>query len=157
LQGGIKVDDSKSFNQDEIKHLEFIQNAISRMASNSFQMKGWAITIFSALLALFAASNGKLTIYLFVAVIPTILFWALDTYYLQQERKFRGVYNDVVGITPALSRQEVPLFAMPLTNYTGGNYSYWKVLFSKTICPLYLLMITGAAIGGFVIDVIKCG
>jgi len=81
---------------DQIKHLEFIQAVITRMNANSFQLKGWSIAIVSALLALYANSNN--VIYIFVAIIPTLLFWGLDAYYLQQERKFRGVYNNVSGL-----------------------------------------------------------
>lgn len=42
------------------KHLEFLQSNISRMNQCSFQMKGWAITIVSALIAVYVAtiSNG---------------------------------------------------------------------------------------------------
>jgi hypothetical protein len=36
----------------KLKHLEFIQNTISRMAHNSFLLKGWAITMLGALLGL---------------------------------------------------------------------------------------------------------
>lgn len=64
--------------EKKIKHLEFIQSIINRMNSNSFAIKGWAITIVSALLALYASSS-KVT-YVFVAIIPTIIFWCLDSY-----------------------------------------------------------------------------
>lgn len=37
-------------------HLEFLQNNINRMNQCSFQMKGWAITVVSALIALYASS-----------------------------------------------------------------------------------------------------
>lgn len=42
------------------KHLEFLQSNISRMNQCSFQMKSWAITIVSALIAVYVAtiSNG---------------------------------------------------------------------------------------------------
>ena len=61
------------------RHLEFIQGIIARMNSNSFQIKGWTITIFSALLALFASTNAHNYVYLFIAAAPTILFgsWML--------------------------------------------------------------------------------
>ena len=81
--------------EEQIKHLEFIQGIINRMNSNSFAIKGWAITIISALLALYASSSNET--YVLVAIVPTILFWFLDAYYLQQERKFRGIYNDIVN------------------------------------------------------------
>jgi hypothetical protein len=39
-------------NEKKIKHLEFLQNVITRMNSNSFLIKGWTVTIVSALFAL---------------------------------------------------------------------------------------------------------
>jgi hypothetical protein len=33
---------------DKIKHLEMIQAVISRLANNSFLLKGWSITLVSA-------------------------------------------------------------------------------------------------------------
>lgn len=38
-----------------LKHLEFIQKAVQRMASNSFTLKGWSVVLVSALFALDAA------------------------------------------------------------------------------------------------------
>ena len=35
----------KDFKEQEIKHIELIQAIINRMNSNSFSIKGWAITI----------------------------------------------------------------------------------------------------------------
>ena len=87
--------------QTTLTHLEFIQSNISRMNQCSFMIKGWTITIISALLALFAASKGNgqtgNTVYIFVAIVPTFIFWYLDSYYLQQERIFRGIYNAVIN------------------------------------------------------------
>lgn len=131
--------------ENKIKHLEFIQNVITRMNTNSFQLKGWMLTIVSALLALYANSDN--VTYIFVAIAPVLIFGALDAYYLQQERKFRGMYDDVVA-------NKVELFAMPLNNYKyvkGDNkskkYCYCSVFFSKTIILLYgtitILLIVG--------------
>jgi hypothetical protein len=96
--------------QERIQHLEFIQNIINLMNSNSFQIKEWMITIVSALLALYASSDN--VTYVFVAIVPTLLFWYLDAYYLQQERKFRELYKDVLP-----DESTIPLFAMPINNY----------------------------------------
>ena len=130
-----------------IKHLEFIQAVVTRMNSNSFQVKGMAITIYSALLVLYA---GKLfeNIILFFATVPTFLFWLLDAYYLQQERKFRGIYNDVAKLSNEPERIEIREFEMPIHKYNGGKYCYWNVVFSKTIWPQYVLMIVLAVLGG---------
>ncbi len=130
--------------ENKIKHLEFIQATITRMNQNSFQIKGWMITIISALLALYASSEN--TIYIFIAIVPAIVFWFLDAYYLQQERKFRGVYNDVAGLSSEDSRLEIKDFEMPIQKYQCGKYCYFNVLFSKTIFPLYGIVIAGLVI-----------
>ncbi len=134
---------------EQIKHLEFIQSVVTRMNSNSFQIKGWAITIVSALLALYA-SNGNVA-FIFVAIAPTILFWFLDSYYLQQERKFRGVYNDVVK-----NDGSVALFKMPIQNYTEGSYSFCCVFWSKSIAWLYGIICIALLMGGLIIKYKDC-
>lgn len=123
-----------------VKHLEFIQAVITRMSTNSFQLKGWSIAVYSALLALFAGSGGN-TLFLCMTIVPTLLFWLLDTYYLQQERKFRGIYNDVADLSNESTKTNVRPFEMPIQKYTGGEYSYWNVMWSKTVWPLYVTMI----------------
>jgi len=111
------------------------------MNQNSFQIKGWMITIVSALLALYA--NSENVIYISIAIVPVVIFWMLDAYYLQQERKFRGVYNDVAGLSPDDSRVSIKDFEMPIQKYQGGKYFYLNVLLSKTILPLYGIAIVG--------------
>lgn len=48
-----------SFSNEELKHLEFIQNVITRMNTNSFQIKGWTVGIISAALAVYASTQEK--------------------------------------------------------------------------------------------------
>lgn len=128
--------------QEKIKHLEFIENIINRMNTNSFQIKGWMITIVSALLALYA-SGGKY-LYIFSATIPTSLFWFLDSYYLLQERKFRELYSDVIA-----SENNVVPFSMNVSKYDKGRCRYIScLLWSKTTTPLYLIIIALLIISG---------
>mgnify|MGYP003314736548 CR=1 FL=1 len=138
------------------KHLEFIQNNITRMNNCSFQIKGWSLTIVSALLALYASSVKDVdgvakgnTMFLIIGVLPEIVFWCLDSYYLQQERKFRGVYDDVAEISKEETRNKIKPFEMPLQYYQGGKYCFWRVFFSKTIWPIYLLVIAILVAGYF--------
>lgn len=135
--------------QEKIKHLEFIQDVITRMNKNSFQLKGWMITIVSALLALYGSSNND--IYIWIAIAPTIFFWLLDAYYLQQERKFRGVYNDVAGLSSEEQRIEIKDFEMPIHKYKCGNYCYFNVLKSTTIAMIYVPVILGLVLAGILI------
>lgn len=78
-------------------HLEMVQGIINRMGSNSFSLKGWAVTLVAGIFAL-AAKDANLRFFL-VAYIPIVVFWGLDAYYLQQERKFRSLYDTVRNMT----------------------------------------------------------
>lgn len=118
---------------ENIKHLEFIQNIITRMNTNSFQIKGWSIVIVSALMAIYASTQKNY--FFLIAIFPTLIFWFLDAYYLNQERKFIGLYNDVAGVTD--KPKEIKLFAMRPDLYISGKYSYWSAFFSLTILKMY--------------------
>ena len=124
--------------ESKIKHLEFIQNIITRMNTNSFLMKGWTVTIVSAILAIYASTKNM--IFILFGLFPTFIFWFLDTYYLTQERKFRGLYNDVAEVSE--NPKQIKLFAMRPDLYVGGKYSYGNVFWSTTIWKLYLSIIT---------------
>ena len=76
-------------NNNRIKHLEMIQGVINRMASNSFMLKGWAVTLVAGIFAL--ASKGTDKLYFLIAYIPIVVFWGLDSYYLLQERLYRDL------------------------------------------------------------------
>jgi len=75
------------------KHLEFLQATISRMAGNLFLLKGWTITLIAALFALAAKDANRA--FAILAYFPLLMFWALDGYFLSQERCFRALYDRV--------------------------------------------------------------
>lgn len=75
-------------------HLGIIQGVIERMAANSNSSKAWCITVVSAILVVVADKNKP--DYALLALIPTFLFLALDTYYLAMEKGFRNSYNKFV-------------------------------------------------------------
>ena len=128
-------------NNKNEKHLEFIQGAINRMSSNSFQMKGWAILIVSALLTIDANTDMQNS-FILIAIPITILFWMLDAYYLQQERKFRGIYTDVAELTDEKDRIDIRNFEMPLHKYNGWKYSFFRAFIcSGVTTTLYILVI----------------
>ena len=130
--------------ENKYKHMDYVQSAISRMASNSFHIKGWNVTIIAAIVALsFKESDWRIYA---CALALNFVFWFLDAYYLQQERRFRGVYNDVAGLSPDDSRITVREFEMPIQKYQCGKYCYFNVLFSRTIFPLYGIVIVGLVV-----------
>lgn len=143
---------SKKKRTSNEKHLEFLQNNIARMNQCSFQMKGWAITIASALIAIFASTISKDNpgnrIYLIAAIAATVLFWCLDSLYLSKERKLIGIYNDVIGIgnganQPAIEIQE---FEIPMKKYNGCQYCIFHAMVSPSEILLYGAIIIGLII-----------
>jgi hypothetical protein len=125
--------------EEKKQHLEFLQNTIIRMNSNSFQIKSLAITLLTALIAVYA-SNQKV-VFIFISLVPTVILSLLDSYYLQQERKFRGIYDDIAGIK---SVNIVKDYEMPLDKYKGNGFSFSESFWSRTIVLFYLpiLLIT---------------
>ena len=79
--------------ESKFKHLELVQSIINRMASNSFLLKGWAVTLVAGIFALAGKDTDKL--YFLIAYVPVIVFWGLDAYYLLQERLYRSLYDKV--------------------------------------------------------------
>lgn len=75
-------------------HLSILQSVIQRMAANSTSSKTWCITIVSAILVI--VSDKAEPDYAWLALIPTILFLALDAYYLALEKGFRASYNEFI-------------------------------------------------------------
>lgn len=114
----------------QLKHLEMIQEVITRMGTNSFQIKSWAIMVLSALLALFASSANEL--YILVACVPIFIFWIIDTFYLQQERKLVEIYNRVAN-----GDTKIKPFTMPLNLCNHKRCGFWRCFFSKTIFSFY--------------------
>ena len=128
-------------NEYQRLHLQFIQNVITRMNANSFQVKTWTVSIIVALAAL--AVNSKNYMYILISVVPTILFWTLDSYYLQQERKFRGLYKDVV-------LGNVPLYLMQINRYREGIYQFSSALFSNSIIKFYGAILASILLATFI-------
>lgn len=125
--------------ENKRKHLEFIQNIVSRMAGNLFFLRGWTITLITALLALFIKSDSSnYAIYFLMALV--LVFWILDGYFLSQERMFRDLYNYV----RKLKEEEID-FSMDISEYKKykKNTLIYTML-SPTLLVFYLPLITAA-------------
>lgn len=120
-----------------IKHLEFIQITIVRMAANSFVIKGWTVTLVAAILAFTskdANSNAAS-----IALIPAIMFWSLDAYYLRTEREFRALY-DQVRQNPPKDDLEVD-FSLDVSKVETKTSGTLRVAFTRTLAPFYIALI----------------
>ena len=136
---------------EKLKHLEFIQNVITRMNTNSFQIKSWIVTIITALLAIYASTGN--THFVIISIFPVFVFWFLDSYYLLQERKFIALYNDVAGISE--SPKLLKPFDMRPDLYTTGKCRFRNVLFSITLIKFYASLILLLVVS-FVVLLLYC-
>ncbi|CCG41126.1 hypothetical protein [Magnetospirillum molischianum] len=119
---------------DRIAHLGFIQATITRMGVNSFVIKGWSITLVAAIFALASKdSNVKLVL---LAYFPVIMFWALDGFFLHQEKLFRKLYEKVAdGSIPSNE------FTMDTRAIKHMVPSMFRVMITKTLWPFYVTII----------------
>ena len=116
---------------NKIKHLEMIQNIVNRMASGSTFLKGWTVILVAAVLS-FVLKESKST-YIWLAIIPTLFFWGLDSVYLRQEKLFRELYDKV----RVLGDEDID-FSMDTSDMKRDVKSWFRVCFSKTISPFYM-------------------
>ncbi len=114
-------------------HLQIMQGVIQRMASNSTSCKAWCITIVSAILVLIADKNKPELAWL--ALLPSLLFLALDAYYLALEKAFRASYNSFIKNLHSNQLSPEDLFSV----VPKGNMSkhQWESIKSFSVWGFY--------------------
>lgn len=131
----------------KINHLNMIQAVISRMGNNSFSLKGWSVLIMVAVYAFAGKSNARAVI---VTLIPLIVFWFIDTYYLVLERLYRKLYDEVRikdedKIDFNMSIEDIKISLKDLK-----KYNFCNILLSKSELPFYLVCIATTLVIYFV-------
>ena len=118
-------------------HLTIMQGVINRMAENSRACKVWCVTLVAATLVLVARTGEPQ--HALIALVPTLLFLFLDSYYLALERAFIRSQNAFVG---KLHEGQLKLPDLYRVVPTGMG---WRLvgrclLGSVSIWPFYLLV-----------------
>jgi hypothetical protein len=121
-------------NEDQRKHLDYVQDIVSRMSTDSFLIKGWAITVAAAVYG-FAADHSSWRVAA-VGLLPAIVFWGLDAYYLWHERLFRALYDAV-----RVADSTVEAYSMNIKPFKTKDCSWWGVGWSRTVWPIYALIV----------------
>jgi len=118
-------------------HLTILQNVIQRMAANSNSAKTWCVTIVSAIMVTIA-DKGKPQL-AWLCIIPILLFWVLDTYYLALEKGFRESYNHFIKKLHSEKLNHEDLFAV----LPKGEMFYHniKAFFSFSVWAFYVLLV----------------
>ncbi len=142
-----------------MKRLDHLQGIIQRLAGNSFLVKGWAVTLVSAILG-FAIKDATSSPLAYLAIVPILLLWGLDAYYLAVERNIRALYNEGAGVLrgalTAASGAPAPPDAQIVS--AGVCFCRWFCA-AKTpatfVIYLLLLICTGAVGSGWFLKAAK--
>ena len=127
------------------KEIDLIQACVTRMANNSFMIKGWAFMLVAAFIAL-ASENLALCILCAIGIYILLTFWCLDAFFLKMEKLYRFKYEWVIAERPKGNREHL----YDLNPYQRATWASDKnapsiisVMFSK---PYTLLMFYGSPI-----------
>lgn len=83
-------------NEDERNYVNLLNDAINRMASNSANAKSYLVAIVAALMAV-QMPNKENAYVILSALLPTILFYMMDCYYLSLEKRFRNLQSAFIN------------------------------------------------------------
>lgn len=120
------------------KVLDHYQGIIARLAGDSSSLKGWAVSIAMALIG-FAAKDGPLALAL-LALVPILILWLLDSYYLAAERIYRDRFNAIA------------IAASPKTDIGGAGITFRHLLgamFTWVNLGVYATLAVVALVIGF--------
>ena len=137
--------DQSHLNKDT--YLTLIQGVITRMANNAFMIKGWALTLTAALLAIYVSLNSSTNEYTWaiglVSIVCVLSFWYLDAYFYYNEEKYRSLYNDVRvkdSFTPEES-YNLNASICKLPEYDDEKYPVLLAVKKKAVFPIYALQL----------------
>lgn len=117
-----------------VEYLQLIQEPICRMSTTSAIFKGFSATIVSGI-AVISYDDIK-TYILALSFVPVILFFFLDVYYLQLEKLYRHLYEEVrTGRHPVDYSMKLP------SDKCAAKACVWHCLKSKSIWMFYPFMI----------------
>lgn len=129
------------------KEIDLIQNCITRMGQNSFNIKGWLIALIIAVIALLPENINTKYICLIVGGI-SLIFWYLDAFFLKTEKLYRWKYDWVIA-----NRLKTDEYYYNLNPYEKNMWllnddqskkkepCIIRIMFTKTLIPFYVPII----------------
>ena len=118
------------------KEIDLIQGVITRMANNSFMLKGWLISLIAVVLALSKDSwlSCNPAMICLILCFPIIIFWYLDAFFLHREKCYRKLYEWVILNRPTSNEH---LYSLDFSRFKKNVQSVFRIMFSQTLFPFY--------------------
>ncbi|SRR6266481_461855 len=114
------------------------------MAGNSALLKGWSVTLASALIG-WATANNTHVKYVVLGFVPPIFFAVHDAFYLRQERLFRRLY-DRIRLMDDNEWQGDP-FNMDTSPVVSQVHGWFQTIFARAVfLPHFLVLLLVAGI-----------
>lgn len=131
-------------NDTKIAHLGFIQGVITRMGGNSLALKGAAMALTTAVIAVMGAVPDFNTLFILAAIAPIGLFWFMDAQYLKLERQFRKLY-DAIRLN-----QDVAEFSMNPAPFKSQVDGLLKIAFSWSVIWFYSILVVILGLAAYI-------
>lgn len=153
------------YDTQDLQYLQMMQENITRMAGNSANAKTWLITIVTGFFAI-GCSIKDLDWWLLLAIIPIIVFWYIDAYYLRLERALRNREQKYINLMNSLEGTRVnsteekqnalfdfrPLFMEYEDKDTKLKETKCMML-NKSVYPVYLIMLFMIIVATVIINI----
>jgi hypothetical protein len=130
-------------------YLNILHGIITRIATNSANCKTWCVSLVSAILVVIADKNKPN--YAWITLIPIVLFFLLDSYYLGKERSFREIYNSFVKDLHSGEVATDKLFVLKLPKGINVVNLLFSSSLSFSVYPFYLTLVLTVIIARFII------
>ena len=142
-----------NYEAQDLQYLQMMQENITRMAGNSANAKTWLVTIVTGFFAI-GCSIKDLDWWLILAIIPIVVFWYLDAYYLSLERALRNREQEYINLMNSSAdtdnsfeknRQNALFDFRPLFMSNDNDERKLKktkcMMLNKSVYPVYLIIL----------------
>ena len=132
-----------NFDKEDCRHyISLLQTNINRMASNSANCKAWLTGLITASITVsiplaLKFSSPKMSYIFLVAIIPTVLFFILDSFYLGLEKRFILLENKFMVLLKTKKDFDKDIYDLNPQNM-GSDFKYTlKGMKSWSTSPFY--------------------
>lgn len=119
------------------KELDLIQAVITRMAQNSFTIKGW---YFALIIVISAWKFGNTLFYICTIALATVIFYILNLQFYIYERRYREIYKNRIELRCEEGNYEEDLYCLvPIQEKLTIKLCFKKYVFkNKMLLFMYL-------------------